>query len=216
MQPSAARLSPCGYRSLQVMQGKRLLINSVEINKKPKRCSSANTLRIQWLEFGREKLTKGPHMFSQARRHRRCALPPSQTNCSLALACLHWQLGAQTHVWPGDVVERLKENHPMAHLHTVLAEAGGFADQRGQRLAQGQVQAFDQRRADPETALREAFGAEQDAGADGHELALLLLFNQLPVDQLRVGRDDGLAGAPRLPVLGNVVTVWKQAISAAR
>jgi hypothetical protein len=159
------------------------------------RCSPANTLRIQGLEFGREKLTKGPHMFSQARRHRRCPLAPSQTNCSLALACLHWQLGAQTHVWPGDIVERLKEDHPTAHLHTVLAEAGGFADQRGQRLAQGQVQAFDQRRADPETALREAFGSEQDAGADGHELALLLLFNQLPVDQLRVGRDDGLARA---------------------
>ena len=83
-------------------------------------------------------------MFSQARRHRRCPLPPSQTNGSLALACLHWQLDAQTHVWPGDIVERLKEDHPTAHLHTVLAEAGGFADQRGKRLAQGQVQAFDQ------------------------------------------------------------------------
>src|SRR5882724_1435201 len=140
-------------------------------------CSPANTLRIQGLEFGREKLPKGPHMFSQARRHRRCPLSPSQMNGSLALACLHGQLRAHTHVWPGDVVERLQEDHPTAHMHTVLAEAGGLADQRGQRLAQGQVQAFDQRRADPETARPEAFGSKQDAGADGRELALLCLFN---------------------------------------
>jgi hypothetical protein len=34
MQPSAARLSPCVSRTLQVMPGTRLLINSVEINTK--------------------------------------------------------------------------------------------------------------------------------------------------------------------------------------
>src|SRR5262245_17173481 len=148
--------------------------------------------------ISREKLAKGPHMVSQARRHRRCPLLPSQPNGALARAGLHWQWGAQTHVWPGDVVERLKEDHPTAHLHTVLAEAGGLANHWGQRLAKGQVQAFDQRRAHPETALREAFGSDQNAGADGHELALLPLFNQLPVNQLWVWHGDGLARATPL------------------
>ena len=40
-------------------------------------CSSANTLRIQRLEFGREQLTKGPNVIRYACRHRWCALPPA-------------------------------------------------------------------------------------------------------------------------------------------
>ena len=43
-------------------------------------CSLAITLRFQRLEFGREKLTKGPDVIRHACCHRRRALPPARTN----------------------------------------------------------------------------------------------------------------------------------------
>src|SRR5213083_2036854 len=55
------------------------------------RCSLANTLRFQRLEFGREKLTKGPDMIRQACRHRWRALPPSGTNRPMVCALLRRQ-----------------------------------------------------------------------------------------------------------------------------
>src|SRR5881397_4249085 len=50
------------------------------------RCSSANTLRIQRLEFDREKLPKGPDVIRHACRQRWRAIPPSGTNRAVAFA----------------------------------------------------------------------------------------------------------------------------------
>jgi hypothetical protein len=43
--------------------------------------------------------------------------------------------------------------------------------------------------------VRQAFGAQHDAGAERQQLAVLLLFNQLPIDQIGMWCTDGLAGA---------------------
>ena len=39
-------------------------------------CSSANTLTMNWLEFGRKKLSEGPNVVCQPGRHAGCALLP--------------------------------------------------------------------------------------------------------------------------------------------
>src|SRR5215471_18159026 len=65
------------------------------------RCSSANTLRISRLEFGREQLTKGPDVIRQACRQRRCVLPPSGTNRAVVCTLVQRQRLPQAHVRSG-------------------------------------------------------------------------------------------------------------------
>src|SRR5712691_12942950 len=71
------------------------------------RCSSANTLRIQRLDFDREQLTKGPDVIRHDCRHRRCLLPPSGTNRSMAYLLVLRQRLLQAHVGSGHIVEGL-------------------------------------------------------------------------------------------------------------
>lgn len=71
------------------------------------RCSSANTLRIQRLEFGREKLTKGPDVIRHTCCHCWRALSPSGTQRAVTCARVQWQWLPQTHVWSCDIVESL-------------------------------------------------------------------------------------------------------------
>src|SRR2546428_5028118 len=106
-------------------------------------CSSANTLRIQRLEFGREQLTKGPDVIRQACRHRWRALPPSGTHRAVALALVQRHLLPQAHVRSGHIVEGLEEDHPLPQARAVFAEAGRLAHQRRQGLPQRQVDSFD-------------------------------------------------------------------------
>jgi hypothetical protein len=47
----------------------------------------------------------------------------------------------------------------------------------------------------PKAVLRQAFGSQHDAGPERQQLALLLLFDHLPIDQLRMGCTDGFAWA---------------------
>src|SRR5438874_8812725 len=162
-------------------------------------CSSANTLRIQRLEFGREQLTKGPDVIRHACRHRRCLLPPSGTN--RPMACLLWlrQRLLQAHVGSGHIVEGLEKDHALPQPLAVFTKARRLPRQGGQGLPQGQVDPFNQSRADAQTQTGQAFGANHDARAECQQLALLLLFDQLPVDQIGMGLTAWLAGPPSLP-----------------
>ena len=98
-------------------------------------------------------------MIGQACSHRRRPLPPSGTDGSAVFALAHGQLGSQAHVWTGHVIERLEEEHSLPHALAVFAEAGRLARQRRQGLAQGQVQPFDQGRADREAKFGQALGS---------------------------------------------------------
>src|SRR5262245_8113558 len=145
-------------------------------------CSSANTLRIQRLEFGREQLTKGPNVIRYACRHRWRALPPAGLNRAVACTLVPRQRLLQAHVRSGHIVEDLEKDHALLHTLAVFTEAGRLTRQWGQGLPQGQVHAFDQSRADREAQLRQAFGAKYDARPERQQLALFLLFHQLPID----------------------------------
>src|SRR6266478_7796289 len=160
--------------------------------------SSANTLRIQRLEFGREKLTKGPDVIRQACCHRGRVLSPSGTNRPMVCALLWWQRLPQAHVWSGHIVEGLEEDHPLPQALAIFTETGRLTGQRCQSLTQGQVHPFDQGRTDREAQVCQAFGAQHDTRAERQQLALLLLFDQLPIDQIRMGLTTGLAWTPPL------------------
>src|SRR5204863_6776018 len=123
------------------------------------RCSSANTLRIQRLEFGREQLTKGPDVIRHACRHRRCLLPPSGTN--RPMACLLWlrQRLLQAHVGAGHIVEGLEKDHALPQPLAVFTKARRLPRQGGQGLPQGQVDPFTPSRAEAQTQTGQAFGA---------------------------------------------------------
>ena len=155
-------------------------------------------------------------MIRQACSHRWGALAPSRINRTVACPLVQWQLAPQAHRRSGDIIEGLKEDHPLPQAFAVFAEAGGLATQWRQSLPQGQVHPFDQSGAAREAQMRQAFGAQHDAGAERQQLAVLLLFDQLPRDQIGRGCTDGLAGAARFPVGANVITTWKAAMSAAR
>jgi hypothetical protein len=109
----------------------------------------------------------------------------------LACTLAQWQLLSQAHVQSGHIVEGLEEDHPLSYALAVFAEAGCLAPQRRQGLTPGQVHPFDQGRADRETQLPQAFGAKHDARAERQQFALFFLFDQLPIDQLRMWRTDG-------------------------
>src|SRR5215813_13286271 len=161
-------------------------------------CSLANILKFQRLEFGGQKLTKGPNVLRQACCHRWRTLLPSGTNRALPCALSQRQLPPQAHMRSSHIVEGLEEDHALPQALTVFAEAVRFAPQRRQGLTQGQVYPFDQGRADRETQLRQAFGAKHDAGTQCQQCAVLLLFDQLPIDQIWMGLTDGLAWAAPL------------------
>src|SRR5215831_15062758 len=104
----------------------------------------------------------------------------------------------QTHVRPCEVVEDLKEDHTPPHLEAILTEAPALADQRSQCLPQGQVETFQQTRADREPECLQAFGPAAYPVDELLETALLLVLDHLAVDQLPVRLLDRLLGASRL------------------
>src|SRR5262245_22602113 len=161
-------------------------------------CSSANTLRIQRLEFGCEQLTKGPNVISQTCCHRWCALSPAGLNRAAACTLVRWQRLPQAHVRSGHIVEALEKDDPLPHALAVFTEAGRLTRQWGQGLTQGHVHPFDKGRPDRTAQSRQAIGAKHDACTERQQLALFLLFHQLPVDQSGMGLAAGLAWAPPL------------------
>ena len=146
------------------------------------------------LEFGGQKLSKCPDMIGEPRRHPRGSGEPLRLNQSQDMLILVGERQSQTHVRSCHIVEGLEEDHPLPQAFAVFAEAGRLTRQRCQGLTQGQVHPFDQGRADCEAQLRQALGSQHDARAERQQLALFLLLDQLPVDQIWMGLTEGLTG----------------------
>src|SRR5712692_2307800 len=161
-------------------------------------CSSTTTLIMNRLEFGGQKLSKCPDMIGEPRRHPRGSGEPLRLNQSQDMLILVGERQSQTHVRSFHIVEGLEEDHPLPQALAVFAEAGRLTRQRCQGLTQGQVHPFDQGRADCEAQLRQALGSQHDARAERQQLALFLLLDPLPVDQIWMGLTEGLTGAPPL------------------
>src|SRR5262249_45482381 len=162
------------------------------------RCSLANTLRFQRLKFSRKKLMKGPNMVGQARCHGGRARPPSGTNRPPGGTLVQRQRLPQAHVRSPHIVEGLEEDHPLPQALAVFTKAGCLARQGSQGLPHRQVHPFDQGRADRVAQARQAFGPKHDARTERQQFALRLLFDQLSIDQIRMGLTDRLAWATPL------------------
>ena len=105
----------------------------------------------------------------------------------------------QAHVGSGHIVEGLEKDHPLLPPLAVFTKARRLPHQGGQGLPQGQVDSFDQSRADAKAQMGQTFGANHDARTECQQLALMFLFDQLPVDQSGMGLTAWLAGPPSLP-----------------
>ena len=179
-------------------------------------CSLANTLRFQRLEFGREKLAKGPDVICQAGGHRWGALLPSGTHRPMVSTLAQRQLLSQAPVRSGHVVEGLEDDDPLPQALAVCAEAVRLATQWRQGLPHGQGHPFAQGRAAREAQGRQACGAKHDAGAARQQCALRRLCDQLARDQRGMGRTAGRARAAPRAGARTVVTTWQAALRAAR
>jgi hypothetical protein len=80
----------------------------------------------------------------------------------------------------------------------VFAEAGRLAYPRRQGLPQDQVQPFDHGCTNPKAQVGQALGSQHNARAERQQFALLLLFDQLPVEQSRMWLTDRLVWASPL------------------
>ena len=118
----------------------------------------------------------------------------------------------QAHVRSGHIVEGLEEDHPLPHTLAIFTGTGRITGQRGQGLTQSQVHPLDQGRTDRKARLCQALGAKHNTRAERQQLALFLLFDRLPVDQIRMGLTAGLAWTSPLAGARKRVTSWKAAI----
>src|SRR4029453_16041086 len=74
------------------------------------------------------------NMIRQACGHRWGALLPSRTNRTVADTLVQGQLPSQAHMRSADIIEGLKEDHPLPQALAVFAEARRLAPQRRQGL----------------------------------------------------------------------------------
>jgi len=93
----------------------------------------------------------------------------------------------------GEVVKGLEKDDAPAHLLSVFAETPTFSDQWSQRLTQRQVDPLNQTGADGQAKLFEPFGSTQHTLRQFFKPSPLLMFDDLRVDQLRMGFHHGFA-----------------------
>ena len=79
-------------------------------------------MKFPRLKFSSQKLAKGPDVIRQACGHRWGALPPSKTNHTVACPLVQWQLLPQAHMRSGDIIEGLKEDHPLPQAFAVFEQ----------------------------------------------------------------------------------------------
>src|SRR5918998_5569652 len=94
-----------------------------------------------------------------------------------------------------EVVECLKEDHATSQLRAVFAEAPALSCQRSQGMTQGQVESLNQTGADLLSQGGQSRCPPTDTLVKRVQAASLLLFDQLPIDQFRMGFQHGLARA---------------------
>ena len=136
-------LSPPGMPCLLPLHLGGLFLNGIH------NCSLTNTLNSHGSNLA-VRSSRRSRRDPSACGHRWCALSPSRINRTVACTLVQWQLAPQAHMRSGDIIEGLKEDHPLPQAFAVFAEAGGLATQWRQSLTQGQVHPFDQGGADRE------------------------------------------------------------------
>ena len=96
-------------------------------------------------------------------------------------------------MWSGEVIKGLEEDDAPVHLLSVFAEAPTFPDQWSQCLTQRQVDPLNQTGADGQAQLFESFGPTQHTPRQLFETPPFLVFDDLCIDQLRMGFHHRLA-----------------------
>lgn len=150
------------------------------------------------LEFDCQQLSERPYMISESSSHPRRSLHPLGSNQSRGRLILIRQRHPQTQMGPCEVVERLEEDDSPLQLAPLLTETPGLSDQRSERMAQGEVEPFNQTGTDREPQFLQSSGPAEHAGAQRFQASLLLLLDHLSVDQIRVGLLDRVPGASPL------------------
>ena len=140
-------------------------------------------------------------MFSQASGHRWCSVLPFRLDQTFRRLTLRCQGQSEAHMRSGEVVKGMEEADSPSHLVPVFAEAQGFARERSQCLAHGEVKPLNQVGTDGKTKFFESLSTTKDALRQGLESAALLLFDNLCVDQVRMGLYDRVSGATSLSCL---------------
>src|SRR5919109_4076809 len=134
-------------------------------------------------------------MVSQASRHSRSTWLPLGANQPNPRLLLCGQRQPQALVWTREVVKRLKEDHATPQLRAVFTKAPTLPCQWSQGMPQGQVETLNQTGADLETQGGQPRRATTEALVKRVQAASLLLFDQLRIDQFRMGFQHGFAGA---------------------
>src|ERR687895_2147361 len=133
-------------------------------------------------------------MVSQASRHSRSTWLPLGANQPSPRLFPCGQRQSQALVWTREVVECLKEDHATSQLRAVFAEAPALSCQRSQGMTQGQVETLNQTGADLQSQCGQPGCPTTEALTQGVQAATFLLFDQLRIDQLRMGLQHRLAG----------------------
>jgi hypothetical protein len=109
------------------------------------RCSPANTLILNGLEFHGEQLSERPDTIEDARSHTWCSLNPLGANEPRLdlLALRQWQWQSQALVRTGKIVEGLKESDTPSHLFSIFAKSQALSGKRGKGMSKGQEAAPD-------------------------------------------------------------------------
>src|ERR671916_780616 len=97
-------------------------------------------------------------------------------------------------MWTREVVKRLKEGHAATELLAVFTEAPALSCQWSQRMPQGQVEPLNQTGTDLLSQGGQPRRPTTDALTQRVQAATFLLFDQLRIDQLRMGLQHRLAG----------------------
>ena len=125
-------------------------------------------------------------MISQTSRHARCSWLPLGLNHPRPAWSVIWQWQSQTLMRSCKVVKGVEADHPATQLLPVFAKTPALPRQGCQGMAEGQVQALNQTGADLQPKLGQTLSPTADPLGERVQAALLLLFDQLGIDQLRV------------------------------
>src|SRR5919108_1210713 len=133
-------------------------------------------------------------MVSQASRHSRRTWLPLGANQPSPRLFPCGQRQPQALVWTREVVEYLKEDHATPQLRAVFTKAPTLPCQWRQGMTQGQVETLNQTGADLQSQGGQPRRATTEALTQNVQATTFLLFDQLCIDQLRMGFQHGFAG----------------------
>ena len=89
-------------------------------------------------------------------------------------------------MWPGKIIEGLKEGHTPSHLGPILTETLGFSHQRRQGMTKRKIETFNQAGTNRQPQFRQTLRTAANPIDQLLKSPLTLLFDQLSIDQIRV------------------------------